>query len=362
MKALLFGQIGLRKKRIIDALESFTTERGKTLRCFTVGKVMYECDTSIKPGRILQKEIIELRNLRARAWDRIITEIRSDNDTSYFLINTHATFRWKRSLFEGFTKDEILQLNPDICITVIDDIQDIKYSINFREQKPDPFTLKDIIVWREEEILAADLAACMVPNCKNYVVAKDQCPEIIYKLIFETDLPKAYLSYPITLVKDSPEIWADISSFRQQLGDKLICFDPIAISEGELIGAYTTARESKRRKVVDIEVKPENKRVRLRLQEIEEVIPNISGQIIARDFRLIDQSDMVIAYIPERDNIPQISTGVERELAYAQQSTKDTYVIWPSTRDPSPFQQATRTFANIYECLAFYKTWFDFRL
>lgn len=359
MKALLFGQIGLRKKRLIDELESFSTQKGGTLKCFTVGQVMYECDTSIKPGRILQKEIPELRTLRARAWDKILASINRDGANDTFLVNTHATFRWKRGLFEGFTKDEIQQYGPDICITVIDDIQDIKYSLNFREQKPDPFTLKDIIVWREEEILAADLAACMVPNCRNYVVAKDQCPEIIYKLIFEIALPKAYLSYPITLVRNFPEIWANISSFRQQLGDKLICFDPIAISEGELIGAYTTARESKHRKVVDIEVKPENQRVRLKLREIEDVIPNIEGQIIARDFRLIDQSDMVIAYIPERDNIPQISTGVERELAYAQQSTKDTYVIWPSTRSPSPFQQATRTFANIDECLSFLLNNFD---
>lgn len=353
MKTLLFGQIGLRKKRLVDELESFASEKGKTLRSFTVGQMMYECDRSIQRGRILQKEITELRTLRARAWDRIISEISGDHSTNHFIINTHATFRWKRGLFEGFTKEEIQELNPDICITVIDDIQDIKYSLNLREHKPDPFTLKDVIVWREEEILAADLAAYMVSNCKNYVVAKDQCPEILYKLIFETSLRKAYLSYPITLVKDSPEIWTEIGRFRQQLSDRLICFDPIAISEGSLIGAYNTARESKHRKVVDVEVQPENAKIRFSLNEIEAVIPNIQGQIVSRDFRLIDQSDMVVAYIPERNNDPQISTGVERELAYAQQTTKDTYVIWPSTRTPSPFQQATRDFPNLEDCLSY---------
>jgi nucleoside 2-deoxyribosyltransferase len=105
-----------------------------------------------------------------------------------------------------------------------------------------------------------------------------------------------------------------------------------------------------------VDIKREGKKLKINFAEIQEVKPNILGQIKSRDFRLIDQSDMVIACIPALENVPQISTGVERELAHAQQSTKDTYVIWQSSASPSVFQQATRIFTSIEEFLSFSDT------
>ncbi|MFC2022749.1 AAA family ATPase [Chloroflexota bacterium] len=353
MKVLLFGQIGLRKKRIVSELEGFANSRGKALKCFNVGALMYQLDPSIRRGRILQREISELINLRRRAWDIIVSEINNDSSYEHFIINTHATFRWENGLFVGFTKEEIQTLKPDQCITLIDDIEDIKYSLHLRENKPEPFTLKDIIVWREEEILAADFASCVVDDCINYIVARDQCPDLLYKLIFEPRLPKIYLSYPISLVKEWPSIWDSITDFRLRLKDRLTCFDPIAIEEGKLVGAHIDASRSKRRKVIDVIVQPENIKIRLRLDEISEVIPNIRGQIVARDFRLIDQSDMIVAYIPTKDDLPLISIGVERELAHARHATKDTYVIWPHSSPPSPFQQPSMAFPSVDACIDF---------
>lgn len=349
MKALLFGQIGLRKKRCVSDLKEYARNKDQTLRCFNVGDMMYQVTPGIRPHRILQKDIAELTLIRQRVWDQIIAETRSNPDTDY-VINTHSTFRWSNGLFPGFTNTEITSLGPDLCITLIDDVQDIKYSLNLRPVKPEPFTLKDIIVWREEEILAAEFAASLVPGCKHYLVPKNQCPELLFKLIFQAHLRKAYLSYPITNVLDNPEIWADVTTYRNTLKNLLVCFDPISISENSIKGDYLKATATRGRKLISIRVEPENQSLRLPISEVKEVIPNIEGQTIARDFKLIDQSDMVIAYIPEiSPRLPAVSTGVERELEHAQQSTMETYVIWPSTRNPSPFQQATRTFRNLAE-------------
>ena len=311
---------------------------------------MYEADTSIKPHRILQKDISELSNLRSKVWAQIVSSIASDHVCKYFLISTHSVFRWSRGLFVGFTKEEILNLNPDICITLIDDIHDIRYSFHHRKNKPESFTLKDIIIWREEEILASEFAASLV-GCKHYVVAKKQCPDLLYKLIFENELKKAYLSYPISLVREIPQIWNDITDFRKQLSTRFICFDPYSISEGFLQGEYDKARIQKKRQIIDIPVESENAIMRLPIHEVKEVIPNIQGQIVARDFKLIDQSDMVIAYIPVVNGLPQISEGVERELAHAQKATLDTYAIWPSKKQPSPFLEATKRFTSLDDLL-----------
>lgn len=351
MKALLFGQIGLGKKRCLSELEDFVRSKGKVLKCFHIGQMMYSADPTIKPHRILQKDISELTSLRSLVWGQMISDVSVDDSCDCFLINSHSVFRWSRGLFSGFTKKEIQDLNPDICITLIDDIHDIKYSFQHRQYKPESFTLKDIIIWREEEILAAEFAASLV-CCKHYIVTKKQCPDLIYKLIFQNDLKKAYLSYPITLVRGIPEIWSQITSFRQQLSDQMICFDPYSISEGFLQGEYDKASVQKRRKLIDISVESEDAVMRLPINEIKEVIPNIQGQIVARDFQLINQSDMVIAYIPVVNGLPAISQGVERELAHAQKATLDTYVIWPYTRRPSPFLESTRTFNSLEDLLA----------
>lgn len=350
MKVLLFGQIGLRKKRFICELEDFVRTKGKVLKCFHTGKMMYAADPTIKPHHILQKDIAELTSLRSRIWQQIVSDINRHDPSHCYLINSHSVFRWSRGLFPGFTKKEILDLNPDVCITLIDDIHDIKYSFHHRTHKPESFTLKDIIVWREEEILASEFAASIV-DCKHFVVAKKQCPELIYKLLFQNELKRAYLSYPITLVKENAQAWNKITDFRQSVSNRMICFDPYSISEGFIEGEYNRASVQKKRRVVDIPVESENVIMRLPINEVKEVIPNIKGQIIARDFKLINQSDMVIAYIPEVDGNPAISTGVERELAYAQKATLDTYVVWPSRRHPSPFLEATRTFNSLHDLL-----------
>lgn len=352
MRAILFGQIGLRKKRFLREVEDFARAKGKILKVFNVGQMMYQCDSTIRPGRILEKGLPELRNIRARTFDKITSEICGDTSSDGFIINSHATFRWSNGLFPAFTKKEIQDLAPDLCITLIDNIQDIKLSFILRLQRPEPFTLKDIIVWREEEMLVAEFAASQVGDCKNYVVAKGHGPELIYKLMFESDLPKAYLSYPITLALSHADTWSAIEDFRNRLKGVLTCFDPFHISEGSLITAYNNAKsESRRRTYINLQV--ENRKVRFHLHEIEEVIPNIKGQIIARDFKLVEQSDMVIAYFPERDGIPQLSDGASRELAHAKDCTIDRYVIWPSRREPGPFLQATQIFPSIEDFCAF---------
>jgi len=98
--------------------------------------------------------------------------------------------------------------------------------------------------------------------------------------------------------------------------------------------------KSQPRKRTYVNIPVEDRKVRFHLSELEQTIPDIKGQIVARDFKLIEQNDMVVAYIPQRDSRPELSVGVINELAYARQCTINTYVIWPSNKNPSPFLQA----------------------
>jgi hypothetical protein len=86
------------------------------------------------------------------------------------------------------------------------------------------------------------------------------------------------------------------------------------------------------------------------------IIPDIDGQIYARDFKLIDQSDMIISLVPAMDDgRPGLSSGVERELQHAHEATRDVYVIWQPDVEPSPFitETATKVFPSSDEALRF---------
>jgi len=88
------------------------------------------------------------------------------------------------------------------------------------------------------------------------------------------------------------------------------------------------------------------------------VAGDIDGQIYARDFKLIDQSDMIVSFIPELpDGKPGLSSGVERELQHALEATKEVYVVWKPKAEPSPFvtETATKVFRSTAEALTYFQ-------
>jgi hypothetical protein len=73
---------------------------------------------------------------------------------------------------------------------------------------------------------------------------------------------------------------------------------------------------------------------------------------------LIDQSDMIISFIPEVGNgRAAISSGVERELQHAHEAAKEVYVIWTAKQMPSVFvtQTATKVFNSLAEAVEFFR-------
>src|SRR5690606_4710101 len=87
--------------------------------------------------------------------------------------------------------------------------------------------------------------------------------------------------------------------------------------------------------------------IRVRVRELLDIAGDIDGQIYMRDFKLIDQADMIVSLIPELPGgVPGLSSGVERELHHAFEHTKEVYVVWKPKKSPSPFitETATRIF------------------
>ena len=96
-----------------------------------------------------------------------------------------------------------------------------------------------------------------------------------------------------------------------------------------------------------------------RLREVLDIAGDVDGQIYMRDFKLIDQSDMIVSLVPELPNgTPGLSSGVERELQHAWEHTKEVYVVWKPRKAPSPFitETATKIFPTVDAALAYFES------
>jgi hypothetical protein len=315
---------------------------------------MYAEAPDVAPGRILDLPRQRLDSLRRSVFKDILLLA---NQTENLIVNTHATFRWKHGLFHAYDHDQMQALDADLYVTLVDNVDTVHERLE-REHDVN-HTLKDILVWREEEIVVTEaMAAALRGYGCAYILAlgmENDTAESLYRLMFEPHRKRVYPSFPMTHVMDMPDVLAEIDAFRAILTEHYITFDPGDLDEKRLL---FEAGEATKRGEQTINIRVNERNVTLKVSDITQVAGDIDGQIYARDFKLIDQSDMIVSYVPELPNgKPGLSSGVERELQHAFECTKEVYVIWKPKSEPSPFitETATRVFPSIDSMLRFFQ-------
>ena len=363
MRAVITGQIGMDKLSYIDNVANLLRDRGEPIDVFNVGRMMYSETSDVRPGRILDLPLSRLASLRRSAFKDIISGTHPVDKHPNVIVNTHATFRWRHGLFAAFDFDQMRQLNADMFICLVDNVEVVHHRLH-AEHEIDA-TLKDCMVWREEEILATELLAqAMDASNQFYIVSRgrhEETLETCARLITRPNMRKVYPSFPMSHVVDMPDVLAEIDGFRAELAKHFITFDPGDVDEKLLLDRGLEAAKEGRD---FIEVEPHafggragNEAIKVSVREILEIAGDVDGQIYMRDFKLIDQSDMIVSLVPELPGgVPGLSSGVERELQHAFEHTKDVFVVWKPKKNPSPFitETATRIFASVEEALAWF--------
>jgi hypothetical protein len=184
---------------------------------------------------------------------------------------------------------------------------------------------------------------------------KQGTEETFYRLAFQRQRKKAYLSFPMTAVARIEAVTEEIGAFRRRMKQSFICFDPGDLEEAHL---PVLAREARQQGLDFIEVAALNRPARLGVEEVLQIEHDINSQIYARDFLLIDQADMIVSFVPALpDGRAAISSGVERELQHAHEAAKEVYVIWTARQAPSIFvtQTASKVFSSIDEAVQFFR-------
>ncbi|NOX58821.1 MAG: AAA family ATPase [Planctomycetes bacterium] len=351
VRAVLTGQVGLDKKEFVQRVVDIARKKGAEIEAFHVGDRMYAEAPDIRPGRILDLPRNRLDTLRRSVFKDLLALADEDKN---IIVNTHATFRWKHGLFHAYDHDQMRDFDAKVYITLVDNVDAVHERL-LRDHDL-RHTLKDILVWREEEMVVTEAMAEGVRGFGHaYILARgsdlDAAALSMYRLMFDSDRKRVYPSFPMTHVMDMPDVLAEIDAFRDVLAEHFIAFDPGDLDEKRLL---FDAGEATKRGETTIDVEVNGRTIQLNVPDVTQVAADIDGQIYARDFKLIDQSDMIVSYVPElADGKPGLSSGVERELQHAWEVTKEVYVVWKPKCEPSPFitETATRVFATTEEAL-----------
>jgi adenylate kinase len=354
MVIVVTGMVGLDKKSYLEKVCRFAADRGNEVLLCNVGDMMYAEAPDIPNGKILDISMKRLHSLRRSVFKDIIAKAEKSTN---LIVNTHATFRWRHGLFPAVDFDQMRQLDADMYICLIDGIAALHSRLSHEHSIE--HTLKDLLVWREEEIIGTEMLCKGIDDQVPFYClargAQEETIDAFYGLVFDGLRKKAYLSFPMTHVVDMKDVKEQIDQFRRLMKQRFICFDP-----GDLEESYLPNHAEKAARAGSdfVELAISGRTIRLGLDEIRQVERDINSQTYARDFMLIDQSDMIVSLVPTLpDGRAAISSGVERELQHAHEAAKEVYVIWTAKHNPSVFvtQTATKVFNNPDDAVKFFK-------
>lgn len=391
-RILMVGQSGLEKSKYLEELQTILERQGYSLSFDTIGHKMIEIynrhGRSVTEDTILNLERDSLELLERQAWREIIESIDSVN-TDFYVINTHVVFRWDHGLIPVIDVDLLLDYKPEIIVCLIDDIINVQH--NLLKRGIYKFNLWELFVWREEEIwfgkFMSDFLRKFGINTSFYILPKRQGATLFSQILLTPNLPKAYLSFPITGAPES--VKEEIKRFKEAIASTIIAFDPYSIRDREITFSYYTQEEEIKEKLKEkIDLLKENAKIiggdsweiyidddtvltlikfknldRIGFPEVELLgrehlmtIRAIDAQIIARDYLLIDQSDFIVVYIgTDEKGSPRISAGCQSEITYAYKHGKEVNVIFKGgERRLSPWiTQFSNVFKTIDDCLKY---------
>src|SRR4030042_1741297 len=354
MIIVVTGMVGVDKKSYLQQVCRFAANKDKERLLLNVCEMMSAEAPDITSGKILDIPLKRLSSLRRSVFKDIIVKAEKAPN---LIVNTHATFRWRHGLFPAVDFDQMRQLNADMYVCLIDGV--VALHTRLVKDHAVEHSLKDLIVWREEEILGTEMLCKGIDETVPLFClargAETGTAETFYRLVFDGRMKRAYLSFPMTAVNDMENVQKEINEFRRLMKQSFICFDP-----GDLEECYLPekARRAGEKGLDYVEAAALGRQVRLDLNGVRPIQRDINSQTYARDFMLIDQSEMIISFVPSmEDGRAAISSGVERELQHAHEAAKEVYVIWTARRSPSVFvtQTATKVFGSVSEAVDFFK-------
>jgi adenylate kinase len=343
MKVLFAGISGTRKSKCLENLRKAVGQLFPHQRIFTIplsdGQEGIPVLDRFLYGRNPIPFLRQPEEAQKEQWRKNFTEIqkhfeRSEKD--HHFLGLHFIYRFEQVASCIADLHALANWRPDYIITFIDDAYCIRERIHRGGYRS--FTLSELVLWRNEEILVGDLLARIInPEnpIPNFVVAIKHPAEMLARLLFSKNVARVYISYNITDTRNRKSLRATIDRFRQKIHQQTNCvvFDPLTIDELPLLSLdkaishkktlfYNASKPQHRWPILDPQkaLASEDDLVYplpIPIRELENSKRSIDAQVKRRDFRMIDQSHYLIVYRPTLHGKAELSTGVNDEIKYA---------------------------------------------
>jgi hypothetical protein len=360
-RIILTGPSGVEKKIVFESLKNeFLSKEGIPARGTEHFIQRFSIEDEIKD--VMKADHISIflaekkrpiqRDIYKRAFNQLIQKIKDVSSETHIFVEIHTCYYYRQKRFSFWTFPEIEALSPSGFITLLNDSYTIWHLVGKREKLPvgSYLRLQDIIEWRKAEVLLTDCISSSL-GVKNYIVPVKHPPQMLYRLLFEDEKNLLiYAAHPITAPRKSSEGRKEIDEHRYFLHSQdYIVFEPLPIDERAIQFAYEEIYGSviNPPKSPEEEIKLESHhRWPLVSTEFPPMVPDppgifplsipaeeaylivsqprigskrmrssIDSQIEERDFRYINDVDLVTAY---RSNWKGIeSRGVKTEVKYA---------------------------------------------
>ena len=333
MRVVCTGMSGTGRLDYIREVAALARRHGHEVAVFDVKEIMFRI--AADRGQPVEEETIldtagsTLEALRAAALEQVL---RLAETTPHFILATHALFRWRNALIPGFDVHYLNQVQPDLYVTISDTITAIKGRLD-PQARWRHYSYHDLLMWRDEETFVTEMMASFQRK-RHYLIARDQPPDTLYRLMFRPEVPTVYRSYPITHIVDQPGLQAECDALGAQLDERFVVFDPMAIKDSQApqpaappgpppaggAGKAQSGGGDGGASPSDAPFSPAE-------------MQYMADQTVARDYKLIKQSDFVVVYYPTT----VLSAGVISEMIYAVANGKQVFAVWLPPTEPSPF-------------------------
>ena len=333
MRVVCTGMSGTGRLDYVREVAALARRYGQEVAVFDVKEIMFRIAADrgqpVEEETILDTAASTLEALRAAALEQVL---RLAETTPHFILATHALFRWRNALIPGFDVHYLNQVQPDLYVTISDTITAIKGRLD-RQARWRHYSYHDLLTWRDEETFVTEMMASFQRQ-PHYLIARDQPPDTLYRLMFRPEVPTVYRSYPITHIVDQPDLQAECEALGTQLDEHFVVFDPMAIKDPQApqpasppdspptAGAGEAQNDGDRGKALPTAA-----------TFTPAEMQYMADQTVARDYKLIKQSDLVVVYYPTT----VLSAGVISEMIYAVANGKQVFAVWLPPTEPSPF-------------------------
>ncbi len=196
------------------------------------------------------REIHEEAEAKLQRAREIIDEFRNSEECKYIFLRTHASYyvrgqftSWilaDSSNFLAYLKD----LQIEKVINLNDNIYNIREVINSRDDYY-KYKLKELLVWRDIELFAADFIARQVLPEKaeyrrSYWLSINHPLSMVADLVCESTRTRIYMAYSISKIRElqaegkedqANELLDQNISFRKFMTERFVAFDPTTIDE-----------------------------------------------------------------------------------------------------------------------------------